>query len=81
MFRQVLLGRLPPRLLPLAAAVLLQRKERKETGLYHWRVRWPLEPSGGSPRKLTKQTIGPDSHGRGKGQQQEEAFNLLERVQ
>ncbi|XP_066474417.1 cytosolic phospholipase A2 zeta [Tiliqua scincoides] len=38
MFSQVLLGRLPPRMLPLAgAALLLQRKDRKETGFYHWR--------------------------------------------
>ncbi|XP_053123364.1 cytosolic phospholipase A2 zeta isoform X2 [Hemicordylus capensis] len=37
MFRQVLVGRLSPRMLPLAAALLLQRKERKETGFYHWR--------------------------------------------
>ncbi|XP_061467300.1 cytosolic phospholipase A2 zeta-like [Rhineura floridana] len=37
MFRQVLLSRLPPRMLPLVAAVLLERKERKETGFYHWR--------------------------------------------
>ncbi|XP_062973742.1 cytosolic phospholipase A2 zeta [Elgaria multicarinata webbii] len=37
MFRQVLLGRLSPRMLPLVAVVLLQRKDRKDTGLYHWR--------------------------------------------
>ncbi|XP_013920477.1 PREDICTED: cytosolic phospholipase A2 zeta-like [Thamnophis sirtalis] len=37
MFRQTLLGRLPSRMLPLVAAALLERKERKETGLYHWR--------------------------------------------
>ncbi|XP_034273667.1 cytosolic phospholipase A2 zeta [Pantherophis guttatus] len=37
MFRQTLLGRLPPRMLPLVAAALLEGKERKETGLYHWR--------------------------------------------
>ncbi|KAJ6667287.1 hypothetical protein lerEdw1_017265 [Lerista edwardsae] len=36
MFRQVLLRRLPPRMLPLVAAVLLQ-KDKKETGFYHWR--------------------------------------------
>uniref|UniRef100_A0A8C5RF94 Phospholipase A2 n=1 Tax=Laticauda laticaudata TaxID=8630 RepID=A0A8C5RF94_LATLA len=37
MFRQTLLGRLPTRMLPLVAAALLEGKERKETGLYHWR--------------------------------------------
>ncbi|XP_053239642.1 cytosolic phospholipase A2 zeta isoform X1 [Podarcis raffonei] len=37
MFRQVLRGRLSPHMLPLMAAVLLERKGRKETGFYHWR--------------------------------------------
>ncbi|KAG8126125.1 hypothetical protein E2320_021357, partial [Naja naja] len=37
MFRQTLFRRLPPRMLPLVAAALLEGKERKETGLYHWR--------------------------------------------
>ncbi|XP_026565476.1 cytosolic phospholipase A2 zeta [Pseudonaja textilis] len=42
MFRQTLLGRLPPRMLPLVAAALLEGKERKETGLYHWqREKYP----------------------------------------
>ncbi|KAL7992408.1 hypothetical protein Chor_016664 [Crotalus horridus] len=37
MFRQMLSGQLPPRMLPLVAAALLEGKERKETGFYHWR--------------------------------------------
>ncbi|XP_060118629.1 cytosolic phospholipase A2 zeta [Heteronotia binoei] len=37
MFRQAMLGHLSSRMLPLVAAVVLQKKERKETGLYHWR--------------------------------------------
>ncbi|XP_054827107.1 cytosolic phospholipase A2 zeta-like [Eublepharis macularius] len=37
MFRQAMLGPLSSRMLPLVAAVALQKKERKETGLYHWR--------------------------------------------
>ncbi|XP_048342900.1 cytosolic phospholipase A2 zeta [Sphaerodactylus townsendi] len=38
MFRQAVLGHLSPRMLPaLVAAAVLQKKERKETGLYHWR--------------------------------------------
>lgn len=49
MFRQVLLGRLPPRMLPLVAALLLQ-KDRKETGFYHWRVMWSL---GAGERRLS----------------------------
>lgn len=39
MFHEVLRGPFPPRVLPFLAAVLFQRKERKETGFYHWRVR------------------------------------------
>lgn len=39
MFHAVLRGPFPPRVLPFLAAVLFQRKERKETGFYHWRVR------------------------------------------
>nr|XP_006130413.1 cytosolic phospholipase A2 zeta [Pelodiscus sinensis] len=38
MFRAVLLSRVSPPMLPLLAAVLFQRKERKDTGLYHWRL-------------------------------------------
>ncbi|TFK14957.1 MAX gene-associated protein [Platysternon megacephalum] len=37
MFRAVLLSRVSPRMFPLLAAVLFQRKERKDTGLSHWR--------------------------------------------
>ncbi|KAJ7344798.1 hypothetical protein JRQ81_000748 [Phrynocephalus forsythii] len=37
MFRQALASRLPARMWPLVAALLLQQKERKETGLGHWR--------------------------------------------
>ncbi|XP_063145971.1 cytosolic phospholipase A2 zeta [Candoia aspera] len=37
MFRRALLGRLPPRMLPLVAVALLEGKERKETGLCRWR--------------------------------------------
>ncbi|CAM5151073.1 unnamed protein product [Natator depressus] len=37
MFRAVLLSRVSPRMFPLLAAVLFQRKERKDTGLYHRR--------------------------------------------
>uniref|UniRef100_A0A8C3G0F5 Phospholipase A2 n=1 Tax=Chrysemys picta bellii TaxID=8478 RepID=A0A8C3G0F5_CHRPI len=36
MFRAVLLSRVSPRMFPLLAAVLFQRKERKNTGLSHW---------------------------------------------
>lgn len=39
MFHEVLRGPFPPRVLPFLAAVLFQRKERKNTGFYHWRVR------------------------------------------
>lgn len=39
MFHEVLRGPFPPRVLPFLAAVLFQRKERKDTGFYHWRVR------------------------------------------
>lgn len=39
MFHEVLRGTIPPRVLPFLAAVLFQRKERKETGFYHRRVR------------------------------------------
>ncbi|XP_075283717.1 cytosolic phospholipase A2 zeta isoform X3 [Opisthocomus hoazin] len=42
MFREVLRGPFPSRVLPFLAAVLFQRKERKETGLYHWR--WEKHP-------------------------------------
>ncbi|XP_068018355.1 cytosolic phospholipase A2 zeta isoform X2 [Melanerpes formicivorus] len=42
MFHEVLRGSFPPRALPLLAAVLFQRKERKETGLYRWR--WEKHP-------------------------------------
>ncbi|XP_040455941.1 cytosolic phospholipase A2 zeta [Falco naumanni] len=42
MFHEVLRGPLPPRVLPFLAAVLFQRKERKETGFYHWR--WEKHP-------------------------------------
>ncbi|XP_074723960.1 cytosolic phospholipase A2 zeta isoform X7 [Strix uralensis] len=37
MFHEVLRGPFPPRVLPFLAAVLFQRKERRETGFYHWR--------------------------------------------
>ncbi|XP_067414243.1 cytosolic phospholipase A2 zeta-like [Emydura macquarii macquarii] len=37
MFRAVLLSWVSPRTLPLLATVLFQKRERKETGLYHWR--------------------------------------------
>lgn len=39
MFHGVLRGSVPPRVLPFLAAVLFQRKERKESGFYHCRVR------------------------------------------
>lgn len=39
MFCEVLRGLVPHRVLPFLAAVLFQRKERRETGFYHWRVR------------------------------------------
>lgn len=39
MFHEVLRGPFPARALPFLAAVLFQRKERKETGFYRWRVR------------------------------------------
>ncbi|GAB0190418.1 cytosolic phospholipase A2 zeta [Grus japonensis] len=42
MFHEVLRGPFPPRVLPVLAAVLFQRKERKETGFYHWR--WEKHP-------------------------------------
>ncbi|XP_063189815.1 cytosolic phospholipase A2 zeta isoform X1 [Chroicocephalus ridibundus] len=42
MFHEVLRGPFPPRVLPFLAAVLFQRKERKETGFYHWR--WEKHP-------------------------------------
>ncbi|XP_008102465.2 cytosolic phospholipase A2 zeta [Anolis carolinensis] len=37
MFRQALLNHRSARMLPLVAALLLQQKERKDTGFYHWR--------------------------------------------
>ncbi|XP_020649363.3 cytosolic phospholipase A2 zeta [Pogona vitticeps] len=37
MFRQVLASRWSPRTWPLVAALLLPQKERKDTGLRHWR--------------------------------------------
>ncbi|XP_061199692.1 cytosolic phospholipase A2 zeta isoform X5 [Neopsephotus bourkii] len=42
MFHEVLRGTIPPRVLPFLAAVLFQRKERKETGFYH--RRWEKHP-------------------------------------
>lgn len=39
MFHEVLRSPFPPRVLPFLAAVLFQRRERKETGFCHWRVR------------------------------------------
>ncbi|XP_061318348.1 cytosolic phospholipase A2 zeta isoform X2 [Pezoporus flaviventris] len=42
MFHEVLRGTIPPRVLPFLAAVLFQRKERKETGFYH--KRWEKHP-------------------------------------
>ncbi|XP_068049531.1 cytosolic phospholipase A2 zeta isoform X1 [Anomalospiza imberbis] len=42
MFQEVLRGPFPPRVLPFLAAVLFQRKERKDTGFYHWR--WEKHP-------------------------------------
>ncbi|XP_074680298.1 cytosolic phospholipase A2 zeta isoform X6 [Strix aluco] len=42
MFHEVLRGPFPPRVLPFLAAVLFQRKERRETGFYHWR--WEKHP-------------------------------------
>lgn len=39
MFHGVLRGSVPPRVLPFLAAVLFQRKERKESGFYHCQVR------------------------------------------
>ncbi|KAM7165265.1 cytosolic phospholipase A2 zeta-like isoform 3-T3 [Macrochelys suwanniensis] len=37
MFRAALLSRVSPCMFPLLAAVLFQRRERKDTGRYHWR--------------------------------------------
>ncbi|XP_051476320.1 cytosolic phospholipase A2 zeta isoform X5 [Apus apus] len=42
MFHELLRGPFPPRALPFLAAVLFQRKERKETGFYH--CRWEKHP-------------------------------------
>ncbi|XP_039924135.1 cytosolic phospholipase A2 zeta isoform X2 [Hirundo rustica] len=42
MFHEVLRGPFPPRVLPFLAAVLFQRKERKDTGFYH--RRWEKHP-------------------------------------
>ena len=42
MFHGVLRGSVPPRVLPFLAAVLFQRKERKESGFYH--CRWEKHP-------------------------------------
>ncbi|KAM4666835.1 cytosolic phospholipase A2 zeta isoform 4-T4 [Amazona ochrocephala] len=42
MFHEVLRGTIPARVLPFLAAVLFQRKERKETGFYH--RRWEKHP-------------------------------------
>nr|XP_025951379.1 cytosolic phospholipase A2 zeta-like isoform X3 [Dromaius novaehollandiae] len=45
MLHELLRGPVPPRVLPFLAAVLFQRKERKErkeTGFYHWR--WEKHP-------------------------------------
>uniref|UniRef100_A0A493U0N5 C2 domain-containing protein n=1 Tax=Anas platyrhynchos platyrhynchos TaxID=8840 RepID=A0A493U0N5_ANAPP len=42
MFCEVLRGLVPHRVLPFLAAVLFQRKERRETGFYHWR--WEKHP-------------------------------------
>ncbi|XP_030338342.1 cytosolic phospholipase A2 zeta isoform X5 [Strigops habroptila] len=42
MFHEVLRGTIPPRVLPVLAAVLFQRKERKEIGFYH--RRWEKHP-------------------------------------
>ncbi|XP_042727762.1 cytosolic phospholipase A2 zeta isoform X2 [Lagopus leucura] len=42
MFHGVLRGSVPPRVLPFLAAVLFQRKERKESGFYH--CQWEKHP-------------------------------------
>ncbi|XP_063015165.1 cytosolic phospholipase A2 zeta isoform X1 [Melospiza melodia melodia] len=42
MFHEVLRGPFPPRVLPFLAAVLFQRKERRDTGFYQWR--WEKHP-------------------------------------
>ncbi|KAL9849424.1 cytosolic phospholipase A2 zeta isoform 3-T3 [Geothlypis trichas] len=42
MFHEVLRGPFPPRVLPFLAAVLFQRKERRDTGFCHWR--WEKHP-------------------------------------
>ncbi|XP_041315659.1 cytosolic phospholipase A2 zeta isoform X4 [Pyrgilauda ruficollis] len=42
MFHEVLRRPFPPRVLPFLAAVLFQRKERKDTGFCHWR--WEKHP-------------------------------------